>query len=177
MASQVLGLFTSPQQYQQQQQDLARSRAMEFARLNPFEQATAAIGQGSYNLAGAIGGALGGQDPQLQIISRRQALASKLDPSNPQSYMEAAKLAADAGDQQFAITIADAGREASVKVAQANKERQLAVPADIHLRLHNKFQILKPCCQLLFLDQQKKLQQTLRKLVLQKELVRLFILT
>jgi hypothetical protein len=104
---------------------------MEFARLNPFEQASASIGQGAYNLAGAIGGALGGQDPQLQIISRRQALASKLDPSNPQSYMEAAKLAADAGDQQFAITIADAGREAAVKVAQANKERQMSVAPDI----------------------------------------------
>jgi hypothetical protein len=131
MASDILGLFTSPQQYQQQQQDVARQRAMEFARLNPFEQATAAIGQGSYNLAGAIGGALGGQDPQLQIIARRQALAGQLDPSNPNSYMQTAKMAADAGDQQFAIAIADAGREAAIKVAQANKERQLAVPADI----------------------------------------------
>jgi hypothetical protein len=127
MASQILGLFTNPQQYQQQQQDLARARAMEYAKLDPFQQANTAIGQGAYGLAGAIGGALGGVDPQLQIISRRQALASKLDPSNPQSYMEAAKLAADAGDQQFAITIADAGREAAVKVAQANKERQGAI--------------------------------------------------
>jgi hypothetical protein len=36
-----------------------------------------------------------------------------------------------AGDQQFALAIADAGRQAAVQVAQANKERQLAVPADI----------------------------------------------
>jgi hypothetical protein len=131
MASQVLGLFTSPQQYQQQQQDLARTRAMEFARLNPFEQATAAIGQGSYNLAGAIGGALGGQDPQLQIIARRQALAGQLDPSNPNSYMQVAKMAADAGDQQFAIAIADAGRTAMSEMAltqQRLREKQGADP-------------------------------------------------
>ena len=121
MASQVLGLFTSPQQYQQQQQDLARSRAIEFARLNPFEQASAAIGQGSYNLAGAIGGALGGQDPQLQIIARRQALAGQLDPSNPNSYMQVAKMAADAGDQEFAIAIADAGRKAMSEIAKARE--------------------------------------------------------
>lgn len=121
MASQVLGLFTSPQQYQQQQQDVARQRAMEFARLNPFEQASASIGQGSYNLAGAIGGALGGQDPQLQIIARRQALAGQLDPSNPNSYMQVAKMAADAGDQEFAIAIADAGRKAMSEIAKARE--------------------------------------------------------
>jgi len=131
MASEILGLFTSPQQYQQQQQDVARARALEFARLNPFEQANVAIGQGAYNLAGAIGGALGGVDPQLQKITMRQQLANQLDPSNPQSYMQVAKIAADAGDQQFAMAIADAGREAAVKVAQANKERQGAIPARI----------------------------------------------
>jgi hypothetical protein len=45
--------------------------------------------------------------------------------------MKAAQLAANSGDQQFAIALADAGRQAAVQVAQANKERQLAVPADI----------------------------------------------
>jgi hypothetical protein len=65
------------------------------------------------------------------MIARRQALAGQLDPSNPQSYMQVAKMAADAGDQQFAIAIANAGREAAVKVAQANKERQGAIPARI----------------------------------------------
>lgn len=131
MASDILGLFTSPQQYQQQQQDIARQRAVEFARLNPFEQANVAIGQGSYNLAGAIGGALGGQDPQLQIIARRQALAGQLDPSNPNSYMQVAKMAADAGDQQFAMAIADAGRSAMSEMAltqQRLREKQGADP-------------------------------------------------
>jgi hypothetical protein len=131
MASEILGLFTSPQQYQQQQQDVVRARALEFARLSPFEQANAAIGQGAYGLAGAIGGALGGVDPQLQKITQRQQLASQLDPSNPQSYMQVAKIAADAGDQQFAMAIADAGRQAAIQVAQANKERQATIPARI----------------------------------------------
>jgi hypothetical protein len=45
--------------------------------------------------------------------------------------MQAAQLAAQSGDQQFAIALADAGRQAAVQVAQANKERQLAVPVDI----------------------------------------------
>ena len=131
MASEILGLFTSPQQYQQQQQDLARSRAMEFARLDPFQQASAAIGQGAYGLAGAIGGALGGQDPQLKMISQRQALANQLDPNDPASYMKIAQAAAQMGDQQFAILIADAGRKAASEyalISQRTREKQGADP-------------------------------------------------
>jgi hypothetical protein len=119
--SEILGLFTSPQQYQQQQQDLARSRAMEFAKLDPFQQANTAIGQGAYGLAGAIGGALGGQDPQLKMISQRQALANQLDPNDPASYMKVAQSAAQMGDQQFAILIADAGRKAQSEMALAQQ--------------------------------------------------------
>jgi len=119
--SQVLGLFTSPQQYQQQQQDLARTRAMEFARLNPFEQATAAIGQGSYNLAGAIGGALGGQDPQLQKITQRQQLLGMIDPANPDSYAQAIQAALQTGDQEAAFLL----RNEMVKVKQQAQEEQL----------------------------------------------------
>ena len=131
MASDILGLFTSPQQYQQNQLTQFQNRAAQEVQLNPFQQAALGARTAGYQLGQGIGGALGGQDPQLQLISRRQTLASQLDPSDPQSYMKVAKIAADAGDQQFAIAISDAGREAAVKVAQANKERQLAVPADI----------------------------------------------
>lgn len=131
MASEILGLFTNPQQYQQQQQDLARSRAMEFARLDPFQQANAAIGQGAYGLAGAIGGALGGTDPQLQKITMRQQLASQLNPADLDSFKTTAEAAKNAGDYEFAMAIADAGRQAAIQVAQANKERQGAIPPRI----------------------------------------------
>jgi len=124
-------LFTTPQQYQQNQLAQVQNRAFQEVQLNPFQQAALGARTAGYQLGQGIGGALGGQDPQLQIISRRQQLASQLDPSDPQSYMKVAKIAADAGDQQFALAIADAGRQAAVQVAQANKERQLAVPVDI----------------------------------------------
>ena len=128
--SEILGLFTSPQQYQQQQQDLARQRAMEYAKLDPFQKASTAIGQGAYGLAGAIGGALGGQDPQLQKITQRQQLLSKLDRGNPESYKQLAKLAAQNGDPEFAMALSQeliklqessAGTE--LKLAQADKAR------------------------------------------------------
>jgi hypothetical protein len=131
MASEILGLFTTPEQYQQNQLAQVRNRAFQEVQLDPFQQAALGARTAGYQFGQAIGGALGGQDPQLQLIARRQQLSSQLDPSDPQSYMKVAKVAADAGDQQFAIAIANAGREASVKVAQANKERQLSVPAKI----------------------------------------------
>jgi hypothetical protein len=129
--SQVLGLFTSPEQYQANQMAQVRQQAANEVQLNPFQQAAIGMRQAGYQLGGGIGGAMGGQDPQLQKIAKRQALLSQLDQSNPQSYMQVAKLASENGDPEFATIIADAGREAAIKVAQANKERQLAVPADI----------------------------------------------
>lgn len=131
MASEILGLFTTPEQYQQalQQQAYDRALAMEQAPWGTAERVAANVA--GYNVGGALGRALGGEDPQLRLISQRQQLSSQLDPSDPQSYMKVAQIASQSGDQQFAIAVADAGRQAAVQVAQANKERQLAVPARI----------------------------------------------
>lgn len=133
MASEILGLFASPQQYQQQQQDLARQRAMEYAKLDPFQKAETAIGQGAYNLAGAIGGALGGQDPQLQKIAMRQQLASQLDQSNPDSFMQVAQLAAQNNDPEFAMAIADAGRQMQTSLSTSRKTKAEAEKAELSL--------------------------------------------
>ena len=130
-ASDILGLFATPQQYEQQRQAAMEAQALQQASLSPMQQGQYGIALGAQQLGRAIGGALGGVDPQLKMISQRQQLASQLDPSKPESFMQAAELAAKSGDQQFAIALADAGRQAAVQVAQANKERQLAVPADI----------------------------------------------
>jgi hypothetical protein len=129
--SDILGLFTTPEQYQQAQRQAQEAQAIQFAQLDPMARANYGTFRAGQQLGGAIGGALGGEDPQLKMISMRQQLASQLDPSDPQSYMKVAQLAAQSGDQQFAMAVADAGRQAAVQVAQANKERQLAVPADI----------------------------------------------
>jgi len=136
-ASEILGLFTSPQQYQQNQLAQFQNRAAQEVQLDPFQQAALGARTAGYQLGQGIGGALGGQDPQLQLISRREALASQLDPNNPQSYMQVAKMAADAGDQQFAILIADAGRKAMSEYAliqQRTRERQGADPFEQLIR-------------------------------------------
>jgi hypothetical protein len=75
-----------------------------FARLDPFQQANFAIGRGAYGLAGALGGALGGQDPELQRVTRRQQVAGQIDYTNEGSIRQGmARLSDDpVGVQQLA---------------------------------------------------------------------------
>jgi hypothetical protein len=117
MASEFLGLFTTPEQYQQAQQQAQQAQAIQFANLNPMAQANYGTFLAGQKLGGAIGGALGGEDPQLQLISQRQQLLSQLDQSDPTSFARVAKIASDAGDQQLALGIAEAGRKAESDLA------------------------------------------------------------
>ena len=126
--SEILGLFTTPEQYRLAQQQAQDAQAIQFANLAPRAKADYGFFRAGQQLGGAIGGALGGEDPQLQLIARRQQLLSQLDQSDPASFARVAKMASDAGDQELAYGVAQAGREAAVKIAQANKERQVTDP-------------------------------------------------
>jgi hypothetical protein len=119
--SEILGLFQSPEQYQANQLAQFRQRAANEVQLNPFQQAAIGMRQAGYQLGGGIGGALGGTDPQLDMISRRNALLSRLDQNDPESYMKVAQAAAQMGDAQFAIAIAQEGRKAKTEMARATQ--------------------------------------------------------
>jgi len=118
-ASEILGLFTTPEQYQQNQLAQARSRAFQEVQLDPFQQAALGARTAGYQFGQAVGGALGGQDPQLQLIARTQQLLGQLDRSDPMSYRRVAKMASDAGDQQLAQGIAEAGMKAETEMNRA----------------------------------------------------------
>jgi len=129
--SEILGLFTTPEQYQLAQQQAQQAQAIQYANLDPMARANYGTFLAGQKLGGAIGGALGGEDPQLKMISQRQQLASQLNPNDPNSYMKIAEIAAQSGDQQFAIAVADAGRKAMSEYAliqQRTRERQGADP-------------------------------------------------
>lgn len=129
--SEILGLFTTPEQYQLAQQQAQQAQAIQYANLDPMARANYGTFRAGQQLGNAIGGALGGEDPQLKMISQRQQLASQLNPNDPESYMQIAEIAARSGDQQFAIAVADAGRKAMSEYAliqQRTRERQGADP-------------------------------------------------
>jgi hypothetical protein len=148
MAEIVQSLFgITPESYRATQQQQADAQALQYAKLDPFQQANFAIGRGATMLGGAIGGALGGQDPELQRITMRQQIARQLNPNDPASIEQGISALSQAGDSQGAMMLqaeyrklvesrALVGqREASAlaSTAQATRERTQAVPNDIQI--------------------------------------------
>jgi hypothetical protein len=139
MAEIVQSLFgVSPEMYQRQQQDRADAQALRFAQLDPFQQANFAIGRGANMLGGAIGGALGGQDPELQRVTMRQQIARQLNPGDPASIQQAIAALSQAGDAEGAMMLQGEYRKlqesgaligqrtaaAQASLAQATRERE-----------------------------------------------------
>jgi len=119
--SQILGLFTSPEQYQANQLAQFRQQAASEVQSNPFQQAAINMRQAGYQLGGGIAGALGGVDPQLQKITQRQQILGMIDPANPDSYGQAIQAALQVGDQEAAFLL----RNEMMKVKQVAQEEQL----------------------------------------------------
>ena len=133
-----VGMMFSPEisraaemEYLQKRQGDMRARAMSFAQLSPMQQADYGFYRGGQQLGDAIGGALGGQDPQLKLISQRQRLLSQLDRSDPESYKKIALQAQQTGDSELATLITEAGRKLELDtslIKQRNYEAKGAEP-------------------------------------------------
>jgi len=107
------GLFgMTPEMYQQEQNQQALGQAAQFARMSPFELAKTGIGYGANRLAGGIGGALGAEDPQLRIISARNAVMREVDPNNLESIQRGIQRLASEGDQPGALELSNYLRKA-----------------------------------------------------------------
>lgn len=129
MAEIVGSLFgVTPEDYQQTRQAQADKMALDFAKLDPFQSARFAIGRGAYGLAGAFGGALGAEDPELQIISRRQAIARQINPTDLNSMQMGVQALAQSGDQVGAMQLAQVLRQAENDIA-LRSQRQAAAMA------------------------------------------------
>jgi len=140
--SSIVGGMFSPEisraaemDYMLKRQAAMQNEAMAFAQLTPMQQA-------------ALGGALGGQDPQLQRISQRQQLISQLDQTNPESFMKVSTLALRSGDSEFAFDIADAGKKLQEGLLGARKTKAEAEKAELsvsqEIKLRDKLSKLPP---------------------------------
>jgi len=146
--SMVAGLFSTPEQYQQQRQAVQRAQAIQMAQLDPFQQGQANIQMGFNRLADVGAGALGIQDPQLQLQSMRQQAVQGMDPTDPESIMQAAQRLASI-DPANASRLAEMSRAAALKKAQTDKalrtagattvsERNREMIANAEIKLANK---------------------------------------
>lgn len=118
-------LFGAPEDIQQQRNAALNAEALQYAQLDPFQRATMGIYKGASQLGGAIGGMLGGQDPQMQRASQRQQLLQGIDTTNPQALMQAAQRASQAGDYPAAQELV--ARAQSMQKGTAEIEAQKAL--------------------------------------------------
>jgi hypothetical protein len=123
----VMGLFTSPQQYQQGLQTEALRQGMSMAQLSPVERAAAMGYAGGANIGRGISGMLGAEDPQMKIAAARQQVLQGIDQTDATSLRKAAQQLADMGDIQGANAIAQqsVGIQAKIDEKQAGREAQL----------------------------------------------------
>ena len=131
--SSIVGGMFSPEisraaemEYLQKRQAAMRDRALAFAQLSPMQQADYGFYRGGQQLGDVVGGALGGQDPQLKLISQRQQLLSQLDRSDPESYKKIALQAQQMGDSELATLVSEAGRKLELDtslIAQRTAEK------------------------------------------------------
>lgn len=119
----VGGLFgITPQAYEASQQALADKQAMEFAQLNPYEQATFGAFSAGRQLGRGFGGLMGVEDPQLKIISTRNALARQFDINTPQGLAQYGQALQQAGDIEGGIQASRLSQELGLAAAKTRKE-------------------------------------------------------
>ena len=123
----ILGLFTSPQQYQQALQTEALGQGIKMAQLSPLEAGRAMGYAGAAQVGRGLVGAMGGTDPALQLQSLRTSVLQGVDPNDSASLAKAAQALAQAGDQQGAFQLAQAAlsnRNIESQIAGRTEERQ-----------------------------------------------------
>jgi hypothetical protein len=136
----VAGLFgLTPEMYGEQQRRSALREGIDLAKLTPGEAGAAMTYAGARGLTGAIGGALGIEDPQLKLISARQQVLGQVDQSDPTSLLNGAKTLAGMGDQQGAFALADFARKAQVQIAE-QQQRLAAGQASLAAATRERFQ-------------------------------------
>lgn len=143
----VASLFgMNPQMYGEQQRVSALNEGVSLANLNPAARGAALTYAGARGLGTAIGGAMGVEDPQLKLISTRNAIAKQIDQTNPESILKGAQLLAEAGDQQGAMAFAQLARQAQSEMAltqqrQAAQQSSLATAAKTQLSIKQEEQL------------------------------------
>lgn len=112
MATMVESLFgITPEMYRQAQDRRVDEAARQYAQMDPFERANYGLYRGASGLVNAVGGMLGVEDPELQRISARNAIARQIDYTDPASMQQGIQALAQAGDTVGAMQLTEVLRK------------------------------------------------------------------
>ena len=145
MAEVVNSLFgITPESLQAQRDAALQQQALQYAQLDPFQRATAAIYSGANRLGGAVGGMLGAQDPEMMRLQQRQNMLQELDLTNPESLKQGIQTAMQNKDYQLVSELTNryqqrvasdlASRKTESEITKNLREKEGADPVQQLLR-------------------------------------------
>ena len=125
MATDIVGsLFgVSPEMYQEERNRQGMSDAIAMARLDPMQYANAAIQAGAGRAAGGFAGLMGVEDPQMRLISQRNALAQQFDVSTPEGLAQYGQALQQIGDTQGALGAIGISRQMTQEMALTGQRK------------------------------------------------------
>jgi hypothetical protein len=94
---------------------------MQYAKMDPFQRATAGIYAGANRLGGAVGGLLGAQDPEMAKAAALQGILKQADTTTPEGLATLAQTLGSQGFGQQAMQVMDQARQAQLRAAQTGK--------------------------------------------------------
>lgn len=122
MAEIVGGLFgVTPESLQAQRDAALQQQALQYAQLDPFQQAQMGIYSGASKLGGGIAGLMGAQDPEMAKAAALQNILKGADTTSPEGLATLAKTLSAQGFGAQAMQVMDQARQAQLQAAQTGK--------------------------------------------------------
>jgi len=143
----------TPELYQEQRDLMRQKQAMAFAQQDPRAQATYGLYRAGQQVGGALGGLMGAEDPQMRLISQRNALAKQFDVSTPEGLAQYGQALQQVGDTQGALGAISIGRQMTQEMAltgqrQAAERSSLATAAKTELSIEQENKLRNELSQL-----------------------------
>ena len=122
MAEIVGSLFgVTPESLQAQRDAALAQQAQQFAQLSPMQSAQAGFYTTGNRLAGAAGGLLGAQDPEMAKAAALQNILKQANPTTPEGLASLAQTLAQQGFGAQAMQAMDQARQAQQQAALTGK--------------------------------------------------------
>jgi hypothetical protein len=144
MASEILGLFTSPEQYRAAQDQQTQNAAIQYAGMSPFQRADVSLYTGGRQLGNAVGSLFGMEDPQLKKITMRQQMLTgagggpRINLNDPGSMLRAANVAQEQGDPEFAQYLINASNDLAKNMAEMRSKSATAAKTELSIAQEEK---------------------------------------
>jgi hypothetical protein len=122
MADVMNSLFgVTPEALMAQREAALAQQATNFAQLSPMQSAQAGFYTAGNRLAGAAGGLLGAQDPEMAKAAALQGILKQADTTSPEGLATLAKTLGSQGFGAQAMQVMDQARQAQLRAAQTGK--------------------------------------------------------